>query len=515
MRRNINILNNSHKFEYLVEYTNSPKNVCSWEVEFDNSLEYHENHNVIEKNDVHYGNKNNDIILVSDRVDYYRDINEWYNINTIQNKSNLYIPNNVKTSNIKVYIPTYSVSDYLSGFKYVVSANTWINGVKINLGSMIFGPNDTYASPVGTIKNGNNEYFECIDFDIIDPGALMYADDWINFRHNICGEPKQLNSTGSILKVSIHIVNNSENNIYRINSECTGGYTDFNIVNDNDYLSLNICKSLNPLGFTFNVKMNNEYNWLLSYLKETYGIETSRKNIRYELIIKNDDTAIVGDRFAYNGIETYGEVTQTIKWNTINENSGLKIFFNDWNTFEEGWFIVGSLIVINTYINNDGEEVEDEIFSIISNKLPITQNLFSIFINGGAEKIIDINDMNITQYNVVNKIENNIIQVERPEISKSNIITPVFFRVKDTELLTLHPNVTENISINLDDYKSKVDRFILQVDGHKFDQIGANSYGILFRIPANVVSTKSLSGTYYVLNENYELITTGKYNCVV
>ena len=89
----------------------------------------------------------------------------------------------------------------------------------------------------------------------------------------------------------------------------------------------------------------------------------------------------------------------------------------------KGWNIVGSLIVFNS-------GWKKEIFSIVSNELPITQYLFSIFTNGGAEKIIDIQDMNITQYNVVNKIENKIIQMERPNVSKSNIIQPVFFRVK-------------------------------------------------------------------------------------
>ena len=80
--------------------------------------------------------------------------------------------------------------------------------------------------------------------------------------------------------------------------------------------------------------------------------------------------------------------------------------------------------------------------------------------------------------------------------------------------MTLHPTVTENICINLDDYKSKVDRFILQIDGSLFNQIGANNYGILFKIPGNVISPKTISGTYYVLNESKELVTTGKFVCV-
>ena len=191
------------------------------------------------------------------------------------------------------------------------------------------------------------------------------------------------------------------------------------------------------------------------------------------------------------------------------------MFFSSWDAFEEGWNLVASLVIVEKFINNDGVEEEYELFSIVSNEIPITQELFSKFVNGGSEKIIDIEkDMNIIQYSVVNKIENKIVQLERPNESKANILQPVFFRSKETEVLTIYPAVTENISINLDNYKSKVDTFILQIAGNNFNQIGANSYGIIFQIPANSIPTTASTGTYYILNENLELITLGKYTCV-
>ena len=81
-------------------------------------------------------------------------------------------------------------------------------------------------------------------------------------------------------------------------------------------------------------------------------------------------------------------------------------------------------------------------------------------------------------------------------------------------MLTLHPLVTETISINLDDYKSKVDKFVLLIGNCRFEQIGANKYGILFKIQANRLANDIISGTYYVLNENDELVSSGKYSCV-
>ena len=140
--------------------------------------------------------------------------------------------------------------------------------------------------------------------------------------------------------------------------------------------------------------------------------------------------------------------------------------------------------------------------------------MFSKFVNGGAEQIITKEDMIFNTYNVVNKIENKIIQIDRPNESKANMIQPVFFRVKDTEVLTLHPNVTENISINLDDYKSKVDKFTLMICDCKYNQIGANSYGILFKVTANTIPADVNSGVYYILDDNKELVTSGRFACV-
>jgi hypothetical protein len=94
-------------------------------------------------------------------------------------------------------------------------------------------------------------------------------------------------------------------------------------------------------------------------------------------------------------------------------------------------------------------------------------------------------------------------------------VQSVFYRIKDSEVLTLHPIVTETICINLDDYKSKVDKFILQINGCRFEPIGSNSYGVLFKIHSNSLPANTSAGTYYILNEELELVTTGKYNCVI
>lgn len=495
MRNCINIKGNEQVFPYVVEHTKS------------DGLTY------ITNESISYCKDNDVIRLFSENIKYYRDKNNWYSKDYLQINNIIlddYIPSKIKITNIKVYIPEHSVSTYVKSIKYAININTWINGYKIDLGTFIFKPTDTYANLSGPIKQGNNIYHECINFDIIDPFYLIYSDEWDEFRKNICKEKEITNDTGSSLFISMYVIDEYEENDYIIHNDYIGSYTNFTIANDSDYLSLklDICQEL--LGFDFNIKFNEIYNDFIEYLSETYNLEILDRNINLELVIKDKENIIVDSSmlipFSLNASEN-GKVTQQLLWSNLQDNNLIKSFFNDWNNFSDGWSFVSSL----TIYNDDNLEL----LNLISNEIPITQEVFSIFTAGGSEKIIDKNDMKIETYNVVNKIENNIVQIERPSNeSKANIIQPVFFRAKETEILTLHPAVTENISINLDDYKSKVNRFILKIEDCYFNQIGANSYGIIFKITANTLSKKILSGTYYILNENKELITTGKYNCI-
>lgn len=444
---------------------------------------------------------NHVINLLEADTTYHKSGNEWYNID-FSTMYNDFIPVNVDTSTIRLYFPRHSVDTYSKNIKYALTANTWINGYKINLGTSIFRRIDALAAEQ-IVNNGNDQYYEYIDMDIIDPYNIIYSDDWINFRNQICNEPTSINNTGALLNISLYIVEEYDNK-YIMKDNWVGGYTVFNICNETtEFMQLSLSHSIDPLGWNFNLMFNSEYDWLLTYLNETYGITVSHNDIQYEIVLKNKNSIIPGPIMKYNShnqIMTHN----TIKSYLAQDRKGFAEVFKSWNTFEPGWFVIGSLSVTQ---NNE------EIISVVSNPIPLTQELFKYFVNG-TEKLIDIQDMEIINYNVVNKIENTVVQLERPTNSKSNIIQPVFFKVKDSEKLTLHPAVTENICINLDDYKSKVKTFKLQIEGCIFEQIGVNQYGILFRVIGNILPNKVLDGTYYVLNEDDILVTTGKYKYV-
>jgi hypothetical protein len=326
--------------------------------------------------------------------------------------------------------------------------------------------------------------------------------------------------------------------------DCVGGIASFNISKDTTgYLKLDLTPDLDNLGWKLTTivpkafctdTMN--YSRLLNYVRKTYGMPVSSvSNVKYELIAKNSNTIVQGPivGFSPNTLNDPSEhLTQTIGWGKVldepdtcvvdgdevvyvpNARCGLKHYFESWTPlvdgwphFEEGWVMQASMTIS---IN------DDEIY-ILSNEVPITQEIFKFFVGWtkeDLEKREKIEDMEIKNYTLVNKIENTIVQIDRPDKSKSNIIQPIFFRVNDTELLTLHPAVTENVCVNLDDYKSKVDTFYLQVENCRFNQIGANQYGIIFKVVGTTLPNETTEGTYYILNEDYELVTKGKYKYV-
>lgn len=486
MRNIINITGNDQTFKYIIEYLN--------------------NGAMSDGQDIKWKFNNKDINLFEGDTKHYRYKNEWYNTDFTE-MSNQYVPEYTDVSTIRIYVPEHSIDTYAKNAKYALTANTWVNGVKINLGTMIFRSIDTLAVN-DIIKDGNNQYYEYIDMDIIDPYDIIYSDRWKLFRENLCKEPAYVNNTGSMLNVSLYIVEDYEDR-FIIKEGWTGGYNTFNICNEStEYMKLNLSPSLSPLGWKFNLTINSQYDWLLTYLYETYGLEKiSHQNISYEIVLKSKDSIIPGPKITYMGLE------QIMNWDwiksyNIKDRTGFYEVFKSWNNFEEGWFVIGSL---NVAIN------DDEIINVISNPIPLTQEIFKYFVKSTKQtsKIIEPEDMEIINYNVVNKIENKIVQIERPDNSKSNIIQPVFFKVKDTEKLTIHPAVTENICINLDDYKSKVKEFKLQIEGCIFKQIGVNQYGVIFSVTGNSLPNKVAEGTYYVLNEEEVLVTTGKYKYVV
>lgn len=184
-----------------------------------------------------------------------------------------------------------------------------------------------------------------------------------------------------------------------------------------------------------------------------------------------------------------------------------KIPFKSNNDYIEGLKIVA---IVHLLFEGDQGELN---LDIRSAAFPLTPQIFAEMISASQNThIIDIpKNMNINELRIVSKTEQKIVNMTAETDSKANIIQPVFFRVRELAQIIVHPAVTENICINLDAYKSQCERFYIKIEGTSFAEIGRTESGIIFKIQGNLLPGALSAGTYYVLNENAELVTTGRY----
>lgn len=501
---NININGNNKVFEYLIEY---------------NSSEY------IGHSPIYYHMDDNINLFLNDSI-LVRKENEWY---SYKDKELLNI-NNYNLCNIKLFFPEYSINSYDNNMLYILSVTTWVCGKRICLGNYILNRLDVLVSP-NAITRDSNKYYEYISIDILDPRQIAYSDTWKDFRTNIC-ESKiidnyELNNDGSQILFTLYPVR-YENKTYYIDDKYDGGQNSINISNEKDYLTLESSISHNNgVILNNNIIFNHDYDLdIVLYFKETYGVDLS--SIKYETVIKDSEniywcyTNIITK---YRGsfkqyIENYysddKSYIDNIKWNDwyndinkiINTNTNLNSIGFKWSDWRDGMSILSSATFY--------DKSHQELLYIFSNDIILTKDLFSYLCNNDDILSINLNkdtikEMKLYNINAVNKIVNEVIHIDKPDNSKSNIIQPVFFKVKDATNIIIHPAVTENICINLDDYKSKVDSFTIQIENCTFKQIGSNSYGIIFKILGKNLQNKIPKGIYYILNQDNELVTTGKY----
>lgn len=119
-------------------------------------------------------------------------------------------------------------------------------------------------------------------------------------------------------------------------------------------------------------------------------------------------------------------------------------------------------------------------------------------------------DMIIQQPLIVNRITPPPAPTTAFNDSHRGVIQPIYFRVRDINMVIVHPAVTEKIAINLDAYKSKVSNFHLKIGSLVLPEIARTASGIVFRIPGDQLQGPQ-EGMCYILDENLELVTSGRY----
>ena len=257
-----------------------------------------------------------------------------------------------------------------------------------------------------------------------------------------------------------------------------------------------------------------KWGWLEKYVKSVYEGSSYTYSAHYGVgaffISGQSGTWPVGPSFAEAGKdENYLPV-----WGHKYGSSSMPMHNLDWDWWREYQETVGKPLVLQcimTFLDGD-----KELFYIKSNDIPFTQDTLGYFMLSYDRKInlSDI-DMNLLNVNVVQKTVQTVYKYDNVNDAKSNIVQPVFFKARDVENIIVHPEVTENICINLDQFKSKVNRFLIQIEGCVFQEIGRTGSGVIFKITGNSLPKSQTSGLYYILDENSVLVTNGKYKYAV
>jgi hypothetical protein len=331
------------------------------------------------------------------------------------------------------------------------------------------------------------------------------------------------------MNFSLHpVIYNQDDGLYIKNDKYVGGQNSINMsVNEDDFINLKLKTNvINKLEgnerptIIFDLGFNNAYdqtfNGLSEYLEETYKIKNC--SIQYELVIGNENELYAVLDSPVIKLDNSDDTIDYIftKDNILNDSGN----FKNWIGWKDGIYLTGSVNILD----EDGASM----VYILSNKIPFNQNLYKYFVgsdfyvSGVPINNINLDLINMRLYNInaVNKIENTVVQISRPEDTKSNLIQPVFYRTIESININIHPKVIETVCINLDTYKSKVDTFILKIEDTEYPEIGRNQAGILFKVknPTIIKDDKGkekLTGIYYILNQDNELVSSGNYNYIM
>lgn len=151
--------------------------------------------------------------------------------------------------------------------------------------------------------------------------------------------------------------------------------------------------------------------------------------------------------------------------------------------------------ILNQITGNNSEQIKNEIRQFIKDHNHMVN--FVNNINCSIKKLDDVKD----------NLGNN-------GLSKTQIIyKPIFYKVQTAQLIKLKYQQVQNIGLDLHEYMSKVDMFMLSLDGTVYKEIGRNANYVLFNI--NALTLSETSGTYQIYNQDSEYITYGAWTVIM
>lgn len=459
------------------------------------------------EDDVAYTDRNFTYDYTEDEVQFthsdYDNLQQQTNIWVpVTNNRVRFIPKYVNLSSINLYFPQYSVETYIQNSIYSICISTFVAGKKVILGSYLIDRKSVLAAKA--VKHYKDEsYYEYVNLKFIDPWYLTYADEWDEFRKRVCGESTATNGTGSILNVELQPLEDLTSYYTKLRNY-EGSYNSILLGSrDSDFLQGKM--SLDAGKLTVSCILNQTYIQgemydLRTYLRETYNI-SSYDHINYDIVLKDKDDI-------YQHVSVNGDMRIQVDLSRDLTNVDSTWSITDWSYWKPGLSLSCIIRIMR--------DSEDEYFMIKANELSITQDDYKYFIQKSVPKsvILDYVDMYNYNVNIVNKVEKKVINIDRPEDYKANILKPIFIQTSAADSIIVHPLVTENLCINLNGFKSSVSTFYLKIEGVNFPEIGRTSTGVVFSVAGNKLPNEEPTGLFYVLNEDFELVTTGKYTYI-
>ena len=523
-RSHINIIHGTKKLHYMVELNDAGIiEVTHGEYSYRNTAEgvqFIRNQHLVDNYD------NNHIYNV------VRNINIWTPETGVF--TNYYTPTSIRQRTVTLYIPRYSMESFydkefgddyemqLSGIKYIITSYVYIAGTKVILGSYLFDLGSSRATD-GKVHYKMDDFMLCVDFDIVDPVTLTYNDEWIGFRNHRCGEPENINNTGSVVHVDLDpVIASDEGDYYIRSTEFVGGTTSIPFGKKmSDFLHANLKFDGDAsIGLDFNEVYDGDIDL---YLAETYGMWSLDGD--GNIILDNDDipvprcTCMIFELIIRDKEDVYFEATH-ITQSTTAEVFRKKDIGKSWEWYKDGLILQGSVEIYDIgdlpdeYMD-DVDEIRSRLIPIadlVTNEIPLNKETYKFLVPTSRKRIkLDRVNMNEYEISVVNKINKEVIKINRPEDYKSNIVRPVFIRTEPLGDITVHPAVSENIAINLNKYKSKVDLFYIRIEGVDFIEIGRTPISVVFGIDGNLLPNEVTEGIAYILDENFKLVTTTRY----
>lgn len=420
-----------------------------------------------------------------------------------------------------MFLPDYSAEAFGADIDYRVTISHWDDAIR-NVVDVDVIVNPRNAVACIPFRFEANEYNECIPLNWdID----LESEDW--------PEPSEI-KVREWYYISIKPwVGDIETG--RPDIGFIGSQNAFNLLNDFN-LSLDITDvayNTNDELLNYHGILPNRFGDVIKMKIYQHGKFVSIRDLEDEImsLYNRDDISLEASLYLADDEHMYGSclvtpvdgsLTGPLLWDALPVSGGQPIRWAGYSTDDRGnmqtedsiiseWYDSMKLFGwVRFYRMEDDEKVH--MMALRTNSIAVTSEMWSYW-KSDAREGRKINGSFKMSYfpRTINKTIKQITNISASTDSKAGIVQPVFIRVRDAASIVIHPSVTENICINLDAYKSSVDKFILQIEGSSFNEIGRTANGVIFKVTGNNLKNAISLGTYYILNQDSEMVTSGRY----